>query len=382
MKWFIKCLKHYADFSGRARRKEYWMFVLFYLIFAIVWALLATLVFTAGNSHVDRYEIIRIASAALICYSAVLTLPGIAVGVRRIRDMGMSGWLILVVLIPNIAGIWMRHNMAGSGWILFVGILQFIIGLAMFILMASEGNVGKNKYGDDPKKSPSTFGEKTMLKNVGVALIIGTAVTILPRSYSAISIHLNPPAFFIEYSIPHTITLNFCIYIATLVTFLIAGIFLLKIKSADELFSKGKTALVLLLTAASICLIRNSYFIVSNVIIMLKATDLTWTTSFTIWYIRMSVDFLFWLSLALFSASILFSQQYQKHIRKAAIAIVVLASCCLLISIYNSVGNAWYVDLRSLSDAYGNIMYVAYIMLASIFLMKFTSPQSAELCHK
>ena len=76
--WFVKAVKQYVDFSGRARRKEYWYFTLFYLIFGIV-----------------------------TCYIGFLALllPSLAVGVRRLHDIGKSGWFLLLALIPIVGSI-------------------------------------------------------------------------------------------------------------------------------------------------------------------------------------------------------------------------------------------------------------------------------------
>ena len=91
MNWYVKCLKQYADFSGRARRTEYWMF---YLINVVIGAVLG---FVCG--------LIGITAVAYI-YSLAVLVPGIAVGVRRMHDIGKSGWWVLISLIPLIGTIW------------------------------------------------------------------------------------------------------------------------------------------------------------------------------------------------------------------------------------------------------------------------------------
>lgn len=90
MEYFINAIRNYADFSGRARRKEYWMFVLFYLIFYV----LLSLVDKALGSYVFT-----------LVYSLVLLVPSISLATRRLHDTGRSGWWQLIVLIPLIGAI-------------------------------------------------------------------------------------------------------------------------------------------------------------------------------------------------------------------------------------------------------------------------------------
>ncbi len=113
MNWYVKVLKQYADFNGRARRQEYWMFILFNIIFSIAAGGLDSILGTWG--------------AIGGIYALAVLLPSLAVGVRRLHDIGKSGWMLLVVLIPIIGAIW------------------------LIILFATEGAHGSNEYGADPK---------------------------------------------------------------------------------------------------------------------------------------------------------------------------------------------------------------------------------------
>jgi uncharacterized membrane protein YhaH (DUF805 family) len=83
MNWYLKVLKQYADFNGRARRQEYWMFVVFNIIFSIVAGALDAAFGSWG------------AIAGL--YGLVVLIPGLAVSVRRLHDIGKSGWMLLDV---------------------------------------------------------------------------------------------------------------------------------------------------------------------------------------------------------------------------------------------------------------------------------------------
>lgn len=113
MEYYLKALKQYADFEGRARRKEYWMFFLFNVMFSILATILDSLI---GLSLVSGL------------YSLVLLVPGIAAGVRRLHDIGKSGWWLLIAFIPLIGVIW------------------------LIVLLATDGQPGANQYGDNPKE--------------------------------------------------------------------------------------------------------------------------------------------------------------------------------------------------------------------------------------
>lgn len=112
--------QHYADFNGRARRAEYWYFMLFNLL--ITYGLIG-LGFALGDSAFGILYIV----ANLI--SLGFLLPGIGVMVRRLHDTNRSGWWFFIAFIP------------------LVGII------ALIVFLASEGDSGTNKYGPDPKGS-------------------------------------------------------------------------------------------------------------------------------------------------------------------------------------------------------------------------------------
>jgi uncharacterized membrane protein YhaH (DUF805 family) len=90
MKWYLKVLNNYATFSGRARRSEFWFLYLIYVL--------------------------------------AVFIPGLAVAVRRLHDVGKSGWMYFVVLIPIIGAIW------------------------LLVLFFTDSQVGSNKWGENPKE--------------------------------------------------------------------------------------------------------------------------------------------------------------------------------------------------------------------------------------
>lgn len=118
MDWYLKVLRNYANFQGRARRKEYWMFVLVNLIVSF------------GLGIVDGILGLKTASGIGTLgavYSLAVLVPSIAVGARRLHDLDKSGWWQLIGLIPII------------GWIVLI------------VWAASEGQAGSNRFGPNPK---------------------------------------------------------------------------------------------------------------------------------------------------------------------------------------------------------------------------------------
>lgn len=91
MQWYLKVLKNYVGFDGRARRKEYWMFTLINVIISVILSFVDNL---AGTSPFLSG-----------IYGLAILLPSLAVTVRRLHDTGRSGWWILIVLIPFIGSI-------------------------------------------------------------------------------------------------------------------------------------------------------------------------------------------------------------------------------------------------------------------------------------
>jgi len=111
MKHYLKVLQNYANFSGRANREEYWMFVLFNLIFSFAAMALDALL---------GFPVLT------LLYTLGIIIPSIAVAVRRLHDTNKSGAYILIGFIPLIGGIW------------------------LLVLMIMEGDRGENDYGPDP----------------------------------------------------------------------------------------------------------------------------------------------------------------------------------------------------------------------------------------
>jgi uncharacterized membrane protein YhaH (DUF805 family) len=157
MKWMLLPLKRYAEFSGRSRRKEYWMF---YLGVVLLYALLIVLLFAAGASGLSAATaegITGLEGTAMVILAVMtlvwlaLLIPGIAVGVRRLHDIDRTGWWLMAGYGPyllGMAGLIGGMPMAGSVLTL-VSYAGFIL---LFIFSLLDGTKGANRFGEDPKQ--------------------------------------------------------------------------------------------------------------------------------------------------------------------------------------------------------------------------------------
>ena len=124
MKYYLKALQNYASFSGRARRSEYWYFILFNVIFSVVAILIDNLLGTTFNLG---YGVSLPYGYIYLIYVLVMIIPGLSVSVRRLHDVGKSGWMYFIVLIPLVGAIW------------------------LLVLFFTDSQAGSNKWGENPK---------------------------------------------------------------------------------------------------------------------------------------------------------------------------------------------------------------------------------------
>ncbi|MES2812204.1 MAG: DUF805 domain-containing protein [Bacteroidota bacterium] len=118
--WYKKVvLENYANFKGRARRSEYWYFALMNLIILIIAAVIDNVAGLTFGALPYGY--------LYFLYAIAVLIPGLAVAVRRLHDVGKSGWFYLIALVPLVGAIW------------------------LLILFCTEGTKGQNQYGEDPK---------------------------------------------------------------------------------------------------------------------------------------------------------------------------------------------------------------------------------------
>lgn len=128
MSWYLSVIKKYAKFSGRSRRKEYWMFFLFNIIFGTIATLLDNLLNLTYKIPVDYFGEVSIGYGIIYTvYALLLIIPSLAVTVRRLHDQDKSGAWIFIAFVPIIGAIW------------------------LLILLATAGTSGPNRFGDDPK---------------------------------------------------------------------------------------------------------------------------------------------------------------------------------------------------------------------------------------
>ena len=113
MNWYLNAIKgHYADFKGRARRQEFWMFFLFNAIVGVLFSCLGMILSAKWIGSI---------------YELAVFVPTIAVTARRLHDIGKSGWMQCVALIPLVGWIW------------------------LLVLLCKDGMPEQNRWGANPK---------------------------------------------------------------------------------------------------------------------------------------------------------------------------------------------------------------------------------------
>lgn len=117
-KYYISAFKNYTNFKGRATRPEFWYFVLYNFLIGIA----LNIIFPKVNNSYYSYNPLYSA------YILAVFLPSLALSVRRLHDIGKSGWMISVSLIPLVGFIWCT------------------------VLLATDSNPQDNQYGPNPKQ--------------------------------------------------------------------------------------------------------------------------------------------------------------------------------------------------------------------------------------
>ncbi len=125
MNYYLTVLKKYAVCSGRARRAEYWYFLLFDVIIYFALSIISIVVISGSYNILGNLNSLTNNILGTL-YSLAILIPFLAVSIRRLHDIGKSGWMVLLSAIP-IVNIW------------------------FYILMMIDSNPGENKYGPNPK---------------------------------------------------------------------------------------------------------------------------------------------------------------------------------------------------------------------------------------
>jgi uncharacterized membrane protein YhaH (DUF805 family)/phage shock protein PspC (stress-responsive transcriptional regulator) len=283
MKWYLKVLRQYADFSGRARRKEYWMFVLFNCIFAGLVTGIDTVLMING---IARFPVCS------LTYPMAMIMPSLAVVVRRLHDTGRSGWWVLITLIPLIGGIW------------------------LLVLILEDSQRGDNRYGANPKILPQRRSEKAWLLSATVMAII-EAVDIM--------------SFFILYflyQINRDISLTdpMLVRLVLFLLLLLLGILLFPRRSSGSLIEKARRRVSLLLIIyAGVMILRRGMWI----IIDLFQADFSYSPYFLIInsiYLLCDIAILFF--------SVTLAQSNRKLRKTASIVLMIIAGVVIGLSIY------------------------------------------------
>ena len=119
MDWYLLALKRYAQFSGRSRRKEYWMY-------SLINGMIGLVLYGGGIVLMAHRGLAALLLILAVVYELGTVVPGLACGVRRLHDTGRSGWWILLGFVP-------------------------VLGLALVVFLVLDSEPGPNQYGGNPK---------------------------------------------------------------------------------------------------------------------------------------------------------------------------------------------------------------------------------------
>ena len=113
MHWYMRAISNYANFTGRARRREYWWF-----FFVSFWILV--ILSTIGRA-------LDLDGLLALLFSLMMLTPALALHLRRLHDTGRSGWWLTIIFVPGVGGI------------------------VLFLFMVLDSQNGQNRYGPRPK---------------------------------------------------------------------------------------------------------------------------------------------------------------------------------------------------------------------------------------
>jgi uncharacterized membrane protein YhaH (DUF805 family) len=150
MEWYLMVWQKYAQFDGRSRRKEYWMFTLFNLIATLLLTALA-LAGIALSRDSGPFLLIPI-----FIYVLAALIPSISAATRRFHDIGKSGWVLFLLCVLGI-----------------IPVVGFICGIIQIVLLCQDSQPGVNQYGPSPK-----FPEQGAMMFAGNAGFVPANITV------------------------------------------------------------------------------------------------------------------------------------------------------------------------------------------------------------
>ena len=132
MNWYSMVWKKYAEFGGRSRRTEYWMFTLINVIVVLVLAAIgaAGLVMSQGNYGSSGAFLL----IPVVLYALAAIIPSLAVATRRFHDTGKSGWLLFLLIALGI-----------------IPLVGFVTAVIQIVFLCTDSDQGPNQYGPNPK---------------------------------------------------------------------------------------------------------------------------------------------------------------------------------------------------------------------------------------
>jgi uncharacterized membrane protein YhaH (DUF805 family) len=160
MEYMFLPLKRYAEFSGRSRRMEFWMFTLFQIILWCVFVVLAMTVLgsalmAGGSGSVGGIMAAGGSAMILLAVGVIVALalfiPGLAVAMRRLHDTDRSGWWVGGYLLLVVASNFVRASTGSGGISMILSLVTLIYAITLIVFYCLDGTKGPNKYGPDPK---------------------------------------------------------------------------------------------------------------------------------------------------------------------------------------------------------------------------------------
>lgn len=176
MEWMLLPLKRYADFGGRSRRMEFWMFQLFLALLGFA-AVIVMMVIgfgaigvasgngNAANGLAGLFASLGILVVVFVIAGLALFIPSLAVQVRRLHDTNRSGWWLMIYFGPylisilvNVAGA-TQSSMAIVGLGGVLSLLSLIGWVVLIVFYCLPGTNGPNDYGSDPLGGTASLAE-------------------------------------------------------------------------------------------------------------------------------------------------------------------------------------------------------------------------------